>query len=164
MNSTRNNLINKKHSKNTEEHLLRQYELFVSSSENISSKRMTSNNFYLGANTALFAIAGYLSILSKPSGAVILSFIGIFLSISWLSNISSYKRLNQAKFKVIHELEEHLPARPFTKEDEYLNSYYTLTKLERYIPYLFIALYIIIILIFSFPSSAGLINKLSLGG
>jgi len=151
-------LINKEYKGNKEEYLLRQYEIFVNSSENISSKRMTSNNFYLGANTALFAIAGYLSILSKSYAIIMLSFIGIFLCISWVSNLASYKRINSAKFRVIHELEEHLPARVFTKEDEYLNSRYTLTKLERYIPYLFIILYVIIIFII------GLINNLNFGG
>jgi len=150
-------LVNEKYKGNKEEHLLKQYEIFVKSSENISSKRMTSNNFYMGANTALFAIAGYLSILSK-SYVIILSLIGIFLCVSWISNLASYKRLNSAKFRVIHELEEHLPARVFTKEDEYLRGYYTLTKLEKYIPYLFIILYVIIIFI------VGLINNLNFGG
>ena len=111
-------LINKNYKGNKEEHLLRQYELFVNGSEKISSKRMSANNYYLSANTALFAFAGYLSILSKSFVAIILSFCGILLCLSWISNLTSYKRLNHAKFKVIHELEEHLPARVFAKEDE----------------------------------------------
>ena len=157
-------LINKDYKGNKEEHLLRQYELFVKSSENISSKRMTTNNFYLGANTALFAVAGYLSILSKSFVVIILSFIGILLCLSWVSNLASYKRLNSAKFRVIHDLEEHLPARVFTKEDEYLNSHYTLTKLEKYIPYLFILLYGIILVLFLPSLIIHLINNRRLGG
>ncbi len=157
-------LINKEYKGNKEEHLLRQYEIFVNSSENISSKRMTSNNLYLGANTALFAVAGYLSVLSKSFVVIILSFMGIFLCLSWISNLASYKKLNSAKFRVIHDLEEHLPARVFTKEDEYLNSYYTLTKLERYIPYIFIILYGIIIIMFLPFLIVDLINNISLGG
>jgi len=166
MSWTRNkrDLINKDYKGNKEEHLLKQYELFVNSSENISSRRITSNNFYLGANTALFAIAGYLSILSKSFVAVILSIIGIFLCLSWVSNLASYKRLNSAKFRVIHELEEYLPARVFTKEDEYLKGYYTLTKLERYIPYMFIILYGIILIIFLPSLIIDLLNNIYLGG
>lgn len=157
-------LINENYKGNQKEHLLRQYELFVNSSEKISSKRMTSNNFYLGANTALFSVASYLSILSKSFVVLILSFIGIFLCLSWLSNLASYKRLNNAKFKVIHELEAHLPARVFTKEDEYLNNYYTLTKLEGIIPYLFIILYGVTILLFLPSLIIDLINNINLGG
>jgi len=166
MSWTRNkrDLINKNYKGNKEEHILKQYEIFVDSSEKVSSNRMTTNNFYLGANTALFAIAGYLSILSKSFVVIILSIIGILLCLSWASNLASYKRLNSAKFRVIHDLEEHLPARIFTKEDEYLNSYYTLTKLERYIPYLFIILYGIILILFLPSLIAYLINNVSLGG
>lgn len=166
MSWTRNkrDLINKDYKGNKEEHILRQYELFVNSSEKVSSNRLTSNNFHLGANTALFAVAGYLSIISKPLMAVILSVIGIFLCLSWASNLSSYKRLNSTKFRVIHELEEHLPARVFTKEDEYLNGYYCFTKFEKYIPYLFIVLYAILLLIFLPSLIAGLINYINLTG
>lgn len=163
MSWTRNkqDLINKDYKGNREEHLLRQYELFVNSSEKISSKRMTANNFYLGVNTTIFAVAGYLSILSKSLVVVILSFIGMLLCLSWISNLTSYKKLNNAKFKVIHDLEEHLPARTFTKEDEHLNSYYTLVNLEKYIPYLFMILYGTIILLFLPSLIANLINNLN---
>jgi len=166
MNLTRNkrDLINENYSGNKEEHLLKQYEIFVHGSEKVSSNRMTTNNFYLGANTALFAIAGYLSILSKSFVAIILSCIGILLCLSWASNLASYKRLNSAKFRVIHSLEDYLPARVFTKEDEYLNSYYTLTKLEKYIPYLFIILYGVIIFLFLTPLMIDIINNLNLRG
>lgn len=166
MSWTRNkrDLINKDYKGNSEEHLLKQYELFVNSSEKVSSKRMTANNFYLGANTALFAVTGYLSILSKSFVVIMLSSIGILLCLSWISNLASYKRLNSAKFRVIHDLEEHLPARVFTKEDEYLNGHYTLTKLEKYIPYLFTILYGTIIILFLLPLIAGLINNINLGG
>lgn len=157
-------LINRNYKGNKEEHLLKQYELFVNSSEKISSKRMAANNFYLGANTALFAVAGYLSILSKSFIVIMLSLIGIVLCLSWISNLASYKRLNSAKFRVIHELEEYLPARVFTKEDEYLKGDYTLTKLEKYIPYLFITFYMIVMVIFLPSLILNLINKINFGG
>ncbi len=165
MSWTRNkkDLINKNYKINKKECILKQYEIFVNSSEKVSSKRMISNNFHLGANTALFAIAGYLSTLSKPLVAVILSGVGILISLSWIFNLCSYKKLNSIKFKVIHELEEHLSARVFTKEDEYLDSHYTLTNLEKFIPYIFIFLYGIFIIIFLPSLITGLINNIILG-
>ena len=138
-------LINENYKGNKENVLLKQYEIFVESSEKISLKRMSANTWYAGLNTALFAVAGYTSILSNKLAAIIMSVLGILLCLAWMTNISSYKRLNSAKFKVIHELEEHLPARPFTREDNYLNGHYKLAKVEKYIPYLFILAYILTI-------------------
>ncbi len=138
-------LINENYKGNKENVLLKQYEIFVESSEKISLKRMSANTWYAGLNTALFAVAGYTSILSNKLAAIIMSVLGILLCLAWMTNISSYKRLNSAKFKVIHELEEHLPARPFTRVDNYLNGHYKLAKVEKYIPYLFILAYILTI-------------------
>jgi len=166
MSSTKNKieLMNENYGGNKNESLLKQYEMLVNSSEKVSSKRMNSNNFYLGVNTTLFAVASYLSVLSRLWVVMIISFIGILLSLCWISSLTSYKKLNSAKFKIIHDLEEYLPARIFAKEDEYLNSYYTLTNLEKYIPYLFIILYSILIIIFLPYLVIDLINNIAFGG
>ena len=138
--------------KNDKNIILKQYEIFVKSSENISLKRMSTNKFYVGLNTILFVIASYTTILLNNFATIILSTIGILLCIVWISNISSYKKLNSAKFKVIHKLEEQLPEKPFTNEDLYLKGNYELTKIEKVIPLLFIVSYLLIIsiLIWSF--------------
>ena len=151
-------LINKNYKEKSNEHLLKQYDMFVQSSEQISLNRMSTNKFYLGVSTVIFAIASYLTILKNPLFVTLLSFVGMFLCLSWINSIKSYKRLNSAKFKIIHELEEHLPANLFKKEDEYLNYRYTLTNLEQFIPVLIIVLYGFII-IFSLPSSLEVIIK-----
>ena len=110
---------------------------------------MSANTWYAGLNTALFAVAGFTSILSNKFTAIIMSALGIILCLAWMSNISAYKKLNSVKFKVIHELEEHLASRPFTREDHFLNGDYKLAKVEKYIPYLFILVYILIIVYLS---------------
>ena len=164
MQSTKNDLLNEKYDENMQDKLLKQYEIFVESSERVSEKRMSANKFYLGLNTALFGIAGYILILSNRFIAVVLSFIGIFICLAWISNISSYKRLNSAKFKVIHKLEEHLPAKPFKLEDEYLGSFYSLTRVERFIPILFIILYVLILGLFLPELILSFIKNINLGG
>jgi hypothetical protein len=126
---------------------------------------MSANKFYLGVNAAIFSIAGYLSLLTRPFVATILSIIGIFLCTSWILMILSYRNLNASKFKVIHEMEEHLPSKPFKKEDEYLNNHHIISRRERMIPILFIVLYSFIILIF-LPSVVGIVSnsiKLAVG-
>lgn len=134
-------LINLRYGKNFHEHLLSQYQSFVKSSEEISSKRMNSNNFYLSLNTALLGIVGYLFYLNKSIIILVLSILGLVVSLVWSEGISSYRELNSAKFKIIHEMENYLPSAPFRKEDEYLKSYYKITKIEKFVPWIFVSLY-----------------------
>ncbi len=147
MQSKSKDLIKKEYGKKFNDHLLEQYKLFVDSSEKISMKRMSNNNYYLTVNSALFTIAGYFSYVQKDMLALPLSIISIFICLCWISNIASYKKLNSAKFKVIHEIEEHLPAALFKKEDEHLNGYYTLASLKKFIPVFFILVYLSVITI-----------------
>jgi len=156
-------LINKEYGNEFESHLLRQYELFVESSEKVSSKRMSVNKFYLGVNTGIFAIASYLAILKSPLTVILLSLVGTLICLSWINGLESYKRLNHAKFKIIHELENHLPAKIYSKEDEYLNKYYTLTNLEKFIPVVFIIFYALIVLYYLLPFSNWLIKIINGG-
>jgi len=161
--TNKTNLMNEDYGKNFKEHLLKQYELFVESSEKISLKRMSTNKFYLAVNTGIFAIAGYLTILTNPIIAILLSIMGIFLCLSWMNCLGSYRRLNTAKFKIIHQLEKNLPANIFKKEDEYLNNYYTLTNFEKFIPILFIILYAVMIVWFLPSMVSDLIKNINGG-
>ena len=69
--------------------------------------------------------------------------------ITWLALIRSYRDLNTAKFKVIHELEQRLPAALFDCEWEHAqrgegSAYRPLTHIEPYVPLVFAALYLIL--------------------
>lgn len=139
-------LINNKYGKDFQPHLLEQYKIFVDTSEKITEKRLNSNKFYLALNSFVFGLASYLTI-DKNLITIVLACIGILISFVWSECISSYKILNSAKFKVILEMEAHLPSTPFKKEDEHLKGYYRLTKLEKFVPYIFIGLYIILIVL-----------------
>ena len=144
-------LIKENYGKNFKEHLLSQYKLFVGTSENITSKRLDSNKFYLTLNSVLFGISSYLTIINKTFVILLLAIVGIIISFVWLECIFSYKRLNSAKFKVINKIEDYLPSAPFKKEDEHLQSYYKLTKIEKYVPIVFIFLYAIIFIFTGIP-------------
>lgn len=142
------NLINKKYGKKFNERLLEQYKIITASADKITDKRHNTNKFYLGINSFLFTAAAYLTTLDFTIVPLLISGIGIIISIVWHKNIESYRSLNSAKFKVIHEIEEYMPARIYQKEDEYLKrNYYKLTSVEKWIPFIFGILYVIIILI-----------------
>lgn len=142
------NLINKSNNKKELPVLLEQYKLISESADKITDKRQSTNNFYLGVNSFILAVASYLAVSKVNTVSILISVSGLLVSIVWLKNINSFKQLNSAKFKVIHELEEYLPARIYQKEDEYLQKgYYKLTAVEKWIPVIFGVLYVIIILI-----------------
>lgn len=143
---TDNNLINKKYGKKFKEHLLEQYKLYVDTCTTVTSKRLESNKFHLMLNSVVFGLTSYLTILNNNLVILLFSIIGILISLVWLRNIFAYKELNSAKFKVIHELEKYLPASLFKSEERYyLKKYYGLTSIEKFVPIIFIILYVIVI-------------------
>ena len=73
-----------------------------------------------------------------PAAAVVLCFL-------WYRIIRSYRDLNSAKFKVLHEIEQILPIRPYVAEGEHVGRgkdpklYLPFTHVERFVPWLFMA-------------------------
>jgi len=139
-------LINKNYGRLFKENLLEQYKLYVNTSTDISSKRLESNKFHLTLNSVIFGLTSYLTILDDKLVILLLSIVGTLISLIWLRNILAYKELNSAKFKVIHQLENYLPASLFKIEEQhYLKKYHSLTDIEKFVPIIFIILYIAII-------------------
>lgn len=139
-------LINKKFEKSSRQILFEQYKIIVDSADRLTDRRQNANRFYLTINTLLFGSAAYLTFMPKVFVAFLFSFLGLLVSFVWIANIKSFKRLNNAKFKVIHKLEEYLPARVYQKEDQYLQrGYYKLTSVERWVPIIFGVLHLIVI-------------------
>jgi hypothetical protein len=141
-------LVSKDYGEDFHKHLLEQYKLFVETSLDVTSKRLESNKFHLTLNSIVFGIASYLTTLNQYAVIILFSAIGMLISVVWVKNILAYKELNSAKFKVIHELEDYLPACLFKcEENHYLKKYHGLTSTEKLYPIIFIILYIILILL-----------------
>ena len=68
---------------------------------------------------------------------------GVLLAVSWFIVIRSYKQLNSEKFRVLHELEQHLAFQFFIREwdpksqGQKSNRYWKLTNVESTLPALF---------------------------
>ena len=101
-------------------HLFEQYKLYVETADQISNRRQVANSFFVTINTALVALVGYLHVGSEPSGELhwLIAVAGVVLSYMWYRLIRSYRDLNTAKFKVIHDIETVLPVSPFDAEWE----------------------------------------------
>ena len=134
-------------------YLLEQYKLYVEMADRVSQRREQSNRFYAGllaSMIALMAVLARLDISNDDWAIVILcgGLFGCFLSVVWLVNIRSYRVLSTAKFAVINELEESLPAQGYSKEWALLRpsdgsaKYFQLTRIEQFVPVMMFLLFL----------------------
>ena len=139
------------------EHLLEQYKLYVEMADRISNRRAQTNRFYislLSGLLALLSIAVGRNLFSDFQTIVfsVISVLGLTLCSLWNINIRSYRQLNSGKFKVIHELEQHLPFPCYDREWEILEEgkkakkYLQLTRVEQYVPFILAIPYILLLL------------------
>lgn len=137
--------------------LLEQYKIYIEMMDKISSRRYKSNFFYISLLSGIFAILSLIyerifpleSSLSNISLIFIL-IVAVCLCITWFIHIGSFRKLNDAKFEVINEMEKTLPYACYKEEWEKIKEkkYIKLTIIEQIIPIIFMILYIIL-LIFS---------------
>jgi hypothetical protein len=94
-----------------------QYKLFVDSARQVTEWRSSANRYFMSINTALITLFGLAATFANSEvWQLAICAGGILLAISWGTTISGYKSLNEAKFGIIHRMEDHLPLRPFTAE------------------------------------------------
>ena len=132
-----------------QDHLLEQYKLFVETSQHTSDKRQNANNYLLTLCSSLVTLfVTFLSTFGHHRWNVLIPVAGLFVCFIWWSLVNSYKDLNTAKFKVIHELEEQLPVALFDYEwhvcgkGKDRDKYIPLTHLERLVPWMFGLLFV----------------------
>ncbi|MBQ8635774.1 hypothetical protein IJ425_06450 [bacterium] len=98
--------------------ILEQYRIYSEAKERFIERQFTSNRFYLIVNLVILVVAYLLGVLFPQYGPVIiLSIIGIAISVMWWLNIDSYQMLISIKYaKVLEYLETKLPEQPYHKE------------------------------------------------
>jgi len=125
---------------------LTMYQEYVASADRISERRQAANTFFLSINTALLGVTGYIT----GEGANLLwvaALSGVVFSFTWRKLIASYRSLNTAKFKVIHQLEQRLPFAAYDEEWAQLehgrNSeiHIPFSKVEAWVPLVFMFLH-----------------------
>lgn len=126
--------------------LIIQWQTCVEMANSVSQRRDTMNNIFITLNLAIMAAVSMVwnikSILILVAGCAICGL--------WILFIQNYKRLNTAKFEIINKMERDLPYQPFNIEWEKLKNnkeYKDSTKLERFLPIMFIILYIVTIIV-----------------
>jgi hypothetical protein len=154
--SVTNNYNDGKEENNYENHYLEQYRMYLHIFNSTSDRRNKFNEFFLGLNTAIIGVIGYLETKNLLESNFVISLfapvVGIAICYCWYKFIISYKKLNRAKFAVIHKIEEKLPLSLFKTEWELLGKgndkkkYQKLSSIEIKIPIIFTILYLAILI------------------
>ena len=135
--------------------LIEQYKMYVESADKVSERRGQTNAFYISVLTGLLIVLSLIvekNIFTDQSILVMLTIglLGCFLCLVWWYNIQSYRQLNSAKFKVIHDIEKHLPYACYDIEWDHLgrgedsSKYRRLTVIEKFVPLLLAIPYLIL--------------------
>lgn len=128
------------------------YKFYCETAEKVSDRRAAGNTWLLSINSAIIALYGLLheaGLADAIGGPVLwtvaIPIAGAITCVSWLQILTSYNQLNTAKFKVLHEIEHHLPIKPFQREEEFHDqlSRQPLSRIERGIPVAFLLLHIL---------------------
>jgi hypothetical protein len=133
--------------------LLEQYKLYVEMTDRVSARRALANTFFLTLNSTVFTAVGVFW-TTRPTGSV--AWLALPLVVltgqcaAWFWLLSSYRALNQAKYRVIGELEQRLPASPYWRAEWHAEGRVqrrrrqtSLTAVEQVMPVLFAVTYVL---------------------
>lgn len=124
--------------------LFEQYKILISSTEEISSRRATANNYLLSVNTLLVSVHALgASLQPDAPWQTVMPLAGLIICLSWWTLIRSYRNVNASKFKIIHKLESNLASQPYKDEwDLMAKNHIPLSHIEQWIPAVFAGLYL----------------------
>ncbi len=133
-------------------HYLEIYNTYLEMADRISSRRQSTNSFFLAINTAIVGFIGYVQLGAEksPHFFYLVSIAGMILCYMWYRLIKSYKDINSGKFKVIHEIERNLPMSPYDAEWEILGRgkdsklYLPFTNVEMRVPWVFFGVHLFV--------------------
>jgi hypothetical protein len=130
--------------------LFEQYKHYVESAEKISEQRVSANNYFLTVNAFLVTLYGLVAASRYNTyWTMLVPVAGLLVALTWHRIITSYRDLNTVKFAVIHELEAYMPAALYDYEWKKAQkgrgkAYHPLSHLERWIPTIFMVLYVLL--------------------
>lgn len=129
------------------------YKICIDMADKTSERRLKSNGLIITLNTGLISLNSYLSLsgVGQTAWNIVICTVCIIINIYWVFLISTYKKINEAKFATINrvEIDNKFPFKPFNEEHDFLESskYFHLSTIERLIPYTLILLNVAIIII-----------------
>ena len=144
--------------------LLEEYKLYVTLTDKLMDRRERTHRFYISVHSILIAVLSMFAggtaskvpglLIGTPpqKGMLVLgSFLGAVLCGLWWLNVWAYRRLSQARYQVIQDLERLLPYQCFQREWEILGKgknfkrYPSLTRIESLIPLVLLTIYFVVL-------------------
>lgn len=133
--------------------ILEQYKLYVEMADRVSARRALANTFFLTLNTAALTAIGVFwedGLFESRWLAVFPLVVLVTQCLAWLWIVRCYRQLNRGKWAVIGALEKRLPASPWWRGEwvalgrgQDPARYWPLTQVERVVPLLFAASYLL---------------------
>ncbi len=124
--------------------LLEQYKLFLELTDRGTNRRERSSRFYLSTLSILVTVSSGLHEITLPNNQLdlrlLLSMLSLMLCALWWFHIRSFRKLNQAKFKVIEEIESQLAFPCYQREWELIQqekgfkAYIGISRIEQVVP------------------------------
>jgi hypothetical protein len=128
------------------------YKLTIEMADRLSARRGSANTFFISLESAISAALGVWignggTITMRKAAA--LASVSVMISVLWWIQVTSYRNISTAKFTVIHEIEQKLSFAPYTREWALIKAerkrHVDLTNSERIIPFIFLAIQLILI-------------------
>lgn len=163
------NIEREKCNERDKEIVVEQYKLYVEMADKISERRTHANNFFVTLNSSLITVYGIAtareSIIQGGPWLWLVPIAGIAICLLWREIVRSYRDINSAKFKVIHEIEECLPLALYKHEWDIAKhgdgtKYRPTSHIEVLVPWVFGALYLIIAIVQFLPVVCVIASKL----
>ncbi|QFU84293.1 RipA family octameric membrane protein [Natronorubrum aibiense] len=107
-----------------DETLIDQYTHYAGSAMAVSDRRLQTNRFYVSLLSGILVIITFIAQgpLSRAQqiGLVAVGLLGVCLCGLWYQTVDSHRRLNQAKYEILHEMESDLAYPVYQQEWEKL--------------------------------------------
>ena len=100
--------------------ILEQYRIYSEAKEHFIDRQFLANRFYLILNLIILVTSYILATLTPQfQPIIVLSVIGLAITLMWWMNIDSYQTLIKVKYaNVLEYMETKLPEQPYHKEYE----------------------------------------------
>lgn len=135
------------------DHFLEQYKVVIQGIDYTSKWKHIVNNYFLTIHTLLLAAIGLSATRDQISMATlthqIVPVIGVVMATAWWVTARGYNEVLEAKFSILHCVEDQLPLALYKTEWEILKASYKnpnrLARVDSSVPLIFAALYLLIL-------------------
>jgi hypothetical protein len=131
-----------------------EYKFFAQDTQTLADRRQSATQVYIGVNTSIFALIGFLLNDAGLNGLLHLAslplfIVGILICVVWDRTVTNYKALIKWRYEQLREMEERIPGsnKIFSREWDTLfctthqRREFSFSNLERWLPMIILGLY-----------------------